>query len=180
MTENELKYIDERIEKYTKIVSEVLLLELQDLKTNIKEVRDEFKKMNGTLRNVCEWKESHQSMHNTEDKGRAAKPRAVTTSNYPKDKKLWVETVTEIFEEEIKTRRHWKMIKVDKLLHFLAGYFIASLFQFIGFWAVLIGFMAGVIKELWDKYHDKEAFGLADLACTVAGAFLSFWIELVF
>jgi len=70
MTENELKYIDDRIEKYTKIVSEVLLLELQDVKTNIKEVRDEFKKMNGTLRNVCEWKESHQSMHNTEDKGR--------------------------------------------------------------------------------------------------------------
>jgi len=72
------------------------------------------------------------------------------------------------------------MIKIDKLLHFLAGYFIASIFQFTGFLAVLIGLLAGVFKELWDKYHDKETFDLADLACTVAGAFLSFWIEFVF
>jgi len=72
------------------------------------------------------------------------------------------------------------MIKIDKLLHFFAGYFIASLFQFAGFWAVLIGIFAGILKELWDKYHDKEAFDWADLSCTILGAFLSFWIELVF
>jgi len=65
MNENYLKYIDERIEKYTKSLSDVMLVELQDIKGSIKELREEFKKMNGTLREVCEWRAAHQKEHDT-------------------------------------------------------------------------------------------------------------------
>lgn len=65
MNENDLRYIDERIEKYTKSLSDVMLIELQEIKGSIKELREEFKKMNGTLREVCEWRAAHQKEHDT-------------------------------------------------------------------------------------------------------------------
>lgn len=65
MNENDLRYIDERIEKYTKSLSDVMLIELQEIKGSIKELKDEFKKLNGTLREVCEWRAAHQKEHDT-------------------------------------------------------------------------------------------------------------------
>lgn len=69
------------------------------------------------------------------------------------------------------------MIRIDFILHFLAGFFIASCFQFTGIWMIAIATFAGVLKELWDKYHDKEIFDLKDLLMTFAGGFTAYWIE---
>ena len=60
-------------------------------------------------------------------------------------------------------------IYLDKILHFLAGYFIASLFGFIGMYSILVALSAGILKELYDRYIKKTKFDLADLACTVSG-----------
>ena len=68
-------------------------------------------------------------------------------------------------------------MRIDLILHFLTGYFIASCFQFTGLWMIVIAVMAGVLKELFDKFHDKETFDWKDLALTFGGGFTAYWIE---
>ena len=54
------------------------------------------------------------------------------------------------------------LIKQDKLLHFLASYFIATL---IGWWAVI----PAIGKEVYDLYIKKSKFSVADLVADAAG-----------
>ena len=61
MNEKELAYIDERIDRYTRALTEVILTELQEIKTNIKQ-------MNETTQKLCEWQAAHQMAHDTKDK----------------------------------------------------------------------------------------------------------------
>ena len=76
------------------------------------------------------------------------------------------------------------MIKI--LLHFLMCYFIADVVYnllptFIGkdeYWQPIIptliacgvACLAGIGKELWDKYHDKESINAGDLTMDFMGA----------
>ena len=68
-------------------------------------------------------------------------------------------------------------IGIDKIAHFGLGYMIADIFEFTGLWALLIATTVGVMKELFDKYVEKEVFDLLDLAFTFGGAFLAVWIN---
>lgn len=68
-------------------------------------------------------------------------------------------------------------IGIDKIAHFGLGYMIADIFEFIGLWALLIATAIGVMKELFDRYVEKEVFDWLDLAFTFGGAFLAVWIN---
>lgn len=71
MTERDREYIDNRIESYLKGLNDVLLIELQELKNDIKEVKENVKRINGTVREVCEWRAGHQSHHATRESSHA-------------------------------------------------------------------------------------------------------------
>jgi hypothetical protein len=72
------------------------------------------------------------------------------------------------------------MKNLDKLLHFLAGFFITTvLLAFTPDWvAVGAAVLAGVGKEVYDVYKGGK-FDLADLACTFAGGFGAWWVSLL-
>ena len=70
-------------------------------------------------------------------------------------------------------------IGIDKIAHFALGYMIADLCEKTGFYAVLIALLAGVSKELFDKYVKHTVFDWFDLACTVGGGFVAYWFNLV-
>ena len=72
-------------------------------------------------------------------------------------------------------------MRIDLLLHFLLGYFIADLTNLLtpAWGGIITATIAGICKELWDKYHDKEKFDKLDLAATFAGGFINFWVALV-
>jgi hypothetical protein len=73
------------------------------------------------------------------------------------------------------------MIKTDKILHFLAGYLVFSVTDvFCGFIvAGIITLIAGISKELYDKFREGENFDIVDLVCTLAGGFFAFWIRII-
>ena len=70
-------------------------------------------------------------------------------------------------------------IGIDKIVHFALGYMIADLFELTGFYSVLIALLAGISKELYDKYYKHKVFDWFDLACTAGGGFIAFWFNLV-
>ena len=105
MNENYLKYIDERIEKYTKSLSDVMLVELQDIKGSIKELREEFKKMNGTLREVCEWRAAHQKEHDTKKNNFADNVKVISVVI------AFITLMSSIYFNSQKTRKELEGIK---------------------------------------------------------------------
>lgn len=63
------------------------------------------------------------------------------------------------------------MFKLDKLLHFLASFFLAAIF---GLWSIplsiIITFMIGLLKEVvYDYYLGKGEFDLKDILANCAG-----------
>ena len=54
------------------------------------------------------------------------------------------------------------------MLHFAAGFIIATVFQFWGFWMIIPAVIAGVAKELYDVSRNGK-FDIADLIYTVVG-----------
>lgn len=75
------------------------------------------------------------------------------------------------------------MIKIDYILHFLAGYAIADFAYHIhpsfGGWIILFAVGAGLSKELYDKFINKSIFDYKDLVLTTAGGFLAVWVSLI-
>ena len=81
-----------------------------------------------------------------------------------------------------------KPMPKDKQLHVAAGFAVAAIFSvafaFIGkdYWVIVgcgIGLLAGILKELYDKFIDKEKFDIEDLGHTALGAIagsLGLWL----
>ena len=72
----------------------------------------------------------------------------------------------------------------DKILHFLVGYLIASLFQGAGYFMLLPTVIVSTLKEYNDAKRDKLAMKFvnivnADWMCTVAGGFTALFIYAV-
>lgn len=61
---------------------------------------------------------------------------------------------------------------VDKLLHFAFGGWISCLGG-TWYWALLIGFTIGLIKELFDKFIRKSQFSYLDWLATFLGSIVT-------
>jgi mannose/fructose/N-acetylgalactosamine-specific phosphotransferase system component IIC len=72
------------------------------------------------------------------------------------------------------------MMRTDLILHFLAGFFIATLFQFNFILMVIAVAVIGLGKELYDKFVKKTTFDFKDLAYTLTGGFVGYWIVLIY
>lgn len=64
-----------------------------------------------------------------------------------------------------------KLIAVDKIAHFCAGWAIAATaFIFVGGWpAILLAAISGAAKELFDKVTGRGTPEIADFLFTLAG-----------
>ncbi len=76
--------------------------------------------------------------------------------------------------------REGKM-QADKIIHIMSGFIIGVLtgtaiaektgsYLLMLLTAFLSGIIAGVLKELYDKYVKKNTFDTADLICTILGS----------
>jgi hypothetical protein len=72
------------------------------------------------------------------------------------------------------------MITTDKMLHFLAGFFIVTVFQFSLVVMIVSVIIIGGGKELYDLLVKRTKFDIVDLACTIAGGFIAYWIMLIY
>lgn len=62
------------------------------------------------------------------------------------------------------------MIAQDKLMHFLIGTLLAIMtVSYLGVWSLLVVFIAGVGKEVYDKVSGKGTPELMDIAWTMYG-----------
>lgn len=52
------KLVNKSIESYANSTNTVFLSEINEVRKEVKEIKDEFKAQNGRLRDVCEWKAS--------------------------------------------------------------------------------------------------------------------------
>ncbi len=66
----------------------------------------------------------------------------------------------------------------DKVQHFIAG-FVLSILGVIFFPLILLGFMFGIGKELWDKFTGRGVVDLLDMVATFCGAVFASMIVLV-
>lgn len=69
-------------------------------------------------------------------------------------------------------------IGVDKLLHFAFGGWLACLAT-TWYYALLIGFILGLVKEVSDKYIKKSQFDYWDWAATFAGSVITVLIMII-
>ena len=60
-------------------------------------------------------------------------------------------------------------VGIDRLLHFAFGGWVACIAS-EWYYALLIGFIIGLAKELFDKYIKKSRFDWLDLLATFAGS----------
>ena len=69
-------------------------------------------------------------------------------------------------------------MRKDLLYHMIAGFVIAILVSIVlPVWiAFIIGCLAGLGKELYDKYIRHTFFDWKDLACTCFGSFWGAWV----
>lgn len=70
-------------------------------------------------------------------------------------------------------------IPIDKVLHFAAGFSLAAL---LGIWlpplmVLVIVFIVGVLKELWDAKHNGDVEA-ADVVATVTGGLVGVLLHL--
>lgn len=68
----------------------------------------------------------------------------------------------------------------DKLAHFLGGFFIATVFQFLGVLMIVPAIKVGLLKEMYDKYYKKTKFDWYDLVSTVAGGVVAYLVKLAY
>lgn len=59
-------------------------------------------------------------------------------------------------------------IEKDKLIHFCIGLLLSQLI-YLSLWFVLFPVIAGIAKEIYDKYVRKTGFNWWDLLATVLG-----------
>ena len=72
----------------------------------------------------------------------------------------------------------------DKILHFLVGYLISSLFQGAGYFMIVPTIIVSTLKEYNDAKRDKLVIKFvnvanADWMCTVAGGFAALFMYAV-
>jgi hypothetical protein len=61
MTDGELlKHVSDTLESHSKMIMTFMSGEVDGVRKEVKEVKDEFRAMNGRLRDVCEWKAAHE------------------------------------------------------------------------------------------------------------------------
>ena len=78
------------------------------------------------------------------------------------------------------TYRGKRKMKIDKLLHFMAG-FVLSCAGFLWWPFLCFGYIAGVWKELiWDKILGKGKFEIDDMLWTFYGATIPTVVVLLF
>lgn len=63
--------------------------------------------------------------------------------------------------------------------HLTLGFMVATVFQSLGIWMVLIAFMAGILKELYDKMKGRD-IDMLDLLMTGAGGFLAWVVWIIY
>ena len=72
------------------------------------------------------------------------------------------------------------MIAKDKIMHFLAGFFISFITYFVAFdyvqnifqsilWGVFFALIIGALKEVFDKWFVKTGWSWLDIVATVFG-----------
>jgi hypothetical protein len=68
---------------------------------------------------------------------------------------------------------------LDKILHLLAGFVIATVFQFS--WIAMVGAVLffAIGKEVYDVYNNS-LFDMRDLICTFAGGFTGYVFTLIY
>lgn len=66
----------------------------------------------------------------------------------------------------------------DKIMHFLAGGWIASIAP-EWYYALLIGFFIGLLKEIIDKFLRKSTFDIWDWMATFSGSIVTSLILIV-
>ena len=67
----------------------------------------------------------------------------------------------------------------DKIKHFIVG-FILSAFGIIFLPLIILGFISGIGKEIYDKYTGKGVVELKDIIATCLGALCSTGLVLIF
>jgi len=70
------------------------------------------------------------------------------------------------------------MIQIDKILHFLAGFMISTVFQFLGVWMIVPALIIGILKELKDI--KTTGFNIPDLVCTFSGGLIATVVWLIY
>jgi hypothetical protein len=70
------------------------------------------------------------------------------------------------------------MIQEDKILHFLAGLVIYSVFYLVNpVLGLFASILAGVLKEVYDSYHpDQHTTDIMDATATIVGGLTAFLI----
>lgn len=58
--------------------------------------------------------------------------------------------------------------------HLTLGFMVATIFQGLRIWMIVIAFMAGILKELFDKMKGRD-IDMLDLLMTGTGGFLA-WV----
>lgn len=73
------------------------------------------------------------------------------------------------------------MIRTDLILHFLAGFLIATIATaFLPLCTgIVLATVIGLGKELFDKFIRKQMFDFKDFILTFGGGFLGLWIDIV-
>ena len=72
------------------------------------------------------------------------------------------------------------MIRQDLVTHFLTGFFIITLLQFDWAFAIAAVVIIGVGKEFYDKFIRHTMFDWKDVACTIVGGFVAFWVTIIY
>lgn len=79
-------------------------------------------------------------------------------------------------------------MRTDLLLHFLAGFFIATCVNMIvihfgnpaSIWiGTLVAFGAGLLKELYDKFVKHSIFDAKDFVLTCIGGSTALWVDFI-
>jgi len=72
-------------------------------------------------------------------------------------------------------------MRTDLLLHFLAGFLIATVATaFLPLWTgIVLATITGLGKELYDKFVRKQIFDYKDLVLTFGGGFTALWVDIV-
>lgn len=72
-----------------------------------------------------------------------------------------------------------KNIPTDKLLHFLVGFTVFTVFQYFGIYSLIFVILLGLFKEMYDK-KSYGVFDKLDLVFTFVGGFFAYWLTLVY
>ena len=68
MTNEDRKIIEEYVDRMTLAFSKAIFVEIQELKNDIREVKESIGKTNNSLEEVGKWATAHQACHDALDK----------------------------------------------------------------------------------------------------------------